>query len=135
MNTKDVSGALNSRLAGMAGAPFIAWPGVDFDPGIVPRFEVQFPSRVTDDPTIKGGSVHREEGTMRLIVCTELGTGEVAGLDYLDAIRARFPKGLRIVFTGGVITIMAEPTADAGAFPDDTAYRLPVAIRYHARAT
>jgi len=135
MNSKDIANALKARLAGMAGAPSIAWPGVDFDPGTVPRFEVAFPSRETDDPTIKGGTIHREQGTMRVIVCTELGRGEDAGLDYLDAIRARFPKGLRIAITGGRITIMAEPTADAAAFLDDTSYRLPVAFRYHAAAT
>lgn len=135
MNSKDVSGAMNARLAGMSGAPSIAWPGVNFDPGVVPRFEVVFSSRQIDDPTLKGGSLHRETGTMRVIVCTALGAGDNAGLDYLDAIRARFPKGLRFSITGGEITIMAEPTPDRGAFPDDTSYRLPVAIRYVARAT
>lgn len=135
MNSKDVSNGLKARLAGMSPRPDGAWPNVDFDPGTVPRFEVSFSARVTDDPTLKGGTIHRETGTMRVIVCTELGAGEDAGLDYLDDIRALFPKGQRFTITGGEIVILAEPTADAAAFPDDTSYRLPVAIRYHAAAT
>lgn len=135
MNSKDISTALKTRLAGLSPSPDVNWPNVNSDPGEVPRFEVVFSSRVTTDPALKGGSIHREEGIMRVIICTAHGTGEDAGLDYLDDLRGLFPKGQRISITGGVVTITAEPTADGPAFPDDTTYRLPVAIRYSATAT
>lgn len=135
MNTKDISNALLDRLAGLSpGAP-VHSPGFDFDPGVVPRFEVTFPSREKDDASLKGGTIDREDGRMRVVICTELGRGEDAGLNFLDGIRALLPKGQRITITGGVITITADPTADTASFPDDTAYRLPVLIRYHAKAT
>jgi len=132
MNSKDVVNGLKARLAGMPGAPSIAWPGVDFDPGTVPRWEVVFSSRVVEDIGLKGGDIHRERGTMRVIICTPHGEGEDAANDYLDDLRARFPKGERFNITGGKIVITDEPTPDAAAFPDDYSYRLPVAIRYHA---
>jgi len=135
MRSRDVVNGLKARLSGMSGAPAIAWPGVNFDAGTVPRFEVAFSSRVTEDLSLKGGTIHRERGTMRVTICTPHGEGEDAGNDYLDDLRARFPKGLRFSIAGGEITITAEPTPDAAAFPDDYSYRLPVAIRYHAAAT
>lgn len=135
MKSRDVVNGLKARLSGMSGVPAIAWPGVHFDAGTVPRFEVAFSSRVTEDLSLKGSTIHRERGIMRVVICTPHGEGEDVANDYLDALRARFAKGVRFAVTGGEITITAEPTPDAAAFPDDYSYRLPVAIRYHAAAT
>jgi len=134
VNSKDIVNGIKSRLAGTPDAPSAAWPNVSFDPATVPRFEVSFPSRRLLGGTLRGDEIFEEEGVCRVIVCTELGTGEDAGNDYVDAIAARFPEGFRFDVTGGEIIIMSRVTVDGSAFPDDTCYRLPCQIRYLARA-
>ena len=71
---------------------------------------------------------------MRVVVCTPLGEGEDAGLDYFDDLRGVFAKGVSFAVAGGSITVVAEPTCGS-SFADDTSYRLPVAIQYYAVAS
>jgi hypothetical protein len=133
MNRKDISNALKAKLA-TGNLASEAWPNINFDTSTLPRLEVVFSSRINDDESLNG-DIDREVGTMNIVICTEKGLGEDAGLDIYDAIRLLMPKTLRLVILSGVVTITQAPSADVAAYPDDTAYRLPVALRYAATAT
>jgi len=132
MNTKDIRNAMKAQLLGGAVAD-TAWPNVK-DSGTTPRLEVEFTGVRQEGGTLKGNEVHYEEGTMMVIVAAAKGGGTDAGLDLAGAVAARFPEGSRLTITGGTVTIMARPDI-RGGFPDDTNYRIPVAIRYRARNT
>jgi hypothetical protein len=134
MITKDISNALKERIAALSTRPDTHWPNVGTDPATIPRFEVSI-LRTQSDPSLKGNGIQREEGSFNIVICTQKGSGEDEGLDYLDIIRGLFPNGLQIAITGGSIQILSEPTQDAIGFPDDTVFRLPASFGYVANAT
>lgn len=132
MSTKAIRNALKTQLdSAMSPRPSTAWPNVSFDAGTLPRLEITFDGVERTGGTLKGNEVLREVGIFAVVVCVEQGQGEDAALDYADDIAAAFPEGQRIAFTGGEITI-TQPAAIRAGFPDKTAYRVPVVVRYAA---
>ena len=135
MNSKDISNAIKARLLAISPAPEISWPNVEFNPGVVPRWEVTIIKNRTDPSLKGGGAIDREDGSVQIVICTAQGIGEDACLDDLDLVRAAFAKGDRFSFTGGQCTIMTEPSQSAQPFPDKTSFRLPTSFDYVANAT
>lgn len=135
MNSKDISNTIKARLLTVTGAPSIAWPNVEFDPAVVPRWEATLVRQRTDPSLKGGGTIEREEGSVQVVLCVEHGLGEDAALDYLDAVRTTFPKGQTFAVDGGTITVLTEPTETSQGFPDTKTYRLPIAFQYVANAT
>jgi len=135
MNSKDISNAIKARLLTVAGAPSIAWPNVEFNSSVVPRWEATLVRQRTDPSLKGGGAIEREEGSLQVVLCVEHGLGEDAVLDYLDAVRTTFPKGQTFAVAGGTITVLTEPAETAQGFPDTKTYRSPIALQYVANAT
>jgi len=134
MNTRDIRAYLRDRLKTLPSRPGTAWPNVSLDPGEIPRFEVQFSGINREDPSLKGGQILYETGTFNVIVCVAKALGENPALDYADSIVELYPKGHRGSFTGGEMAITAAPQIKSG-YPDDTSYRIPVAVTYRANKT
>lgn len=134
MNTKEMRNSIKSRLSsGISPSVSTAWPNVEFDPAVLPRFELNFVVSNGRDDSLKGGQLDQEEGSFSIVVCVEKGTGEDAALDYADSVKALFLKGQSIEFTGGHIVVTQPPDIRIG-FPDDTSYRIPVVVQYRASA-
>lgn len=96
------------------------------------RFDFIDPDR--ENATLKGGAVLDETGAMVATVCVEIGTLTADVSAHVSAIEALFPKGQKIAITGGEITILAVPQIRSG-YPDGAVWRVPVVVRYRARAT
>ena len=136
MNRADISDALKSRilLAGLVDEH--EWPNVEEETnGILPKFEVSFPVRMSNDTSLKGGTIDREEGMIAITICVAKGSGENAALGLFDQLKSLFEKGTQVSITGGSIQVTREPTIERQGFPDETAFRLPTTIRYVATAT
>lgn len=131
MNTKAMRNALKGRLASSQMGAGKAWPNVDFDTSVRPRFEVSTAAARREERTLRGGTYEVEHGRLAVIVCTEKGVGENQALDYADGVSSLFRKGQTIPYVDGLITIMAPAQIEQG-YPDDTCFRVPVIIRYRA---
>ena len=138
MNRKDVENAIKALLAGNLPSPApagINWPNVSVDPDTLPRFEVSFPVKDTEDPTMKGNQVHREAGSVAIVVCTPLKQGTDAVNDYVDALDTLFYKGRSITVAGGTLRVVSKLTQSGAPYPDDASYRTPTLFRYVAVAS
>lgn len=130
MKRKDINNALKGRLA--AGTILTGtWPNVDPQgPMARPYFEVLFPAADRVGRYVSADVVE-ETGRMAVVIVTMGGTNEDAANDYAEAVGDLFPQGLRIAITGGTITI-EQPADLRGGYRDESDWRVPVIIRYHA---
>lgn len=110
-----------------------AIPNVSIDPadGQI-RFDFIDPLREND--TLKGGGVLNERGQMVVTICVDLNTKTETASGHSTAIADLFPKGQTIAITGGQITVLDVPQIRSG-YPDDAVWRVPIVIRYYAKAT
>lgn len=111
----------------------IAWPNVGHNGGR-PLFVVSFSGGDRTNQTLKGDDV-RETGVFSVNIEVEKGIGEDRAGDYADAVASLFPAGLRLTVGDdeGQIVITKPPSIRAG-YPDDTCWRVPVVVNYHANA-
>lgn len=87
---------------------------------------------------IKGGHAQREIGSYAVTVVVDEGTNTKAAKGYADQVIALFPNGLRLPFSGGIVTIGGQGSTASERRPGfnaDAEYRVPVIIPYTALAT
>lgn len=127
MTLDEIETALGQRLAGMSGVPDIAWPNKAFTPDGT-YIEFRMAPTETVDPVVSGGYEY-ELGICLLTVVTAAGNFTGASNTVAEAIKQRFPKGLRLTAGDGNVVINAPPSRGT-PFQDGAYWRQPVRISY-----
>jgi hypothetical protein len=103
-----------------------------------PYLDIQQATVTGEVRSMAGGNVEIEYGSYSVAVVVNEGTGSRAAKGYVDQVIALFPNGLRLPFSGGVVTIGGRGdvcTSRRTGFNAQAEYRVPVVIPYIARAT
>lgn len=127
MNFGAIEDAFEARLLTLPDVPPIAWPNKDFTPsGTYLEFRIS-PNDVLD-PVISGGYEY-EIGIALVTVVTPANEFSKESNTIAQAIKAHFPKGLRLTSVGTTVVINA-PVSRGTPFPDGTYFRQPLRISY-----
>lgn len=131
MNEADIANALGQRLAASPSLGTIVFENKDATPARpYLQFEVVRINRT--DPTINA-TAPVSRGFALVTVVGEVDRFATAATQIADDVVARFPMGLRLNISGGVIVIMQPPSVLQG-FRDGPDWRVPVRIEYEAAA-
>lgn len=131
MTHQQIETALGQRLAGMASAPPVAWPSIDYNPtgpNAVPYLEFVHSPVARVDESNDGGFT-RQIGLVLVTVVVERGKFTSAANVLAEAVAARFHKALRLVAGAGNVVINA-PAEIAPGFTDGIYWRVPVRVSY-----
>lgn len=135
MDKKDINNGLKARLDTLSPSPAYSWPNVKSSVDR-PWVEVSINATGRDDPSLKGGSILREEGLLTCVVVYDLSAdgGEDGANDLADRIANLFISGTKLSITNGEIFFRTAPEI-RGGFVDGNEWRVPVVIRYVAVST
>lgn len=123
--------ALKSRLENNLSDP-IAFPNVHFA-GAESYYLVQWATSTREGGLLVGGARKYETGLMDVQVIGPIGIGEGPANAMAEAIDDLFPENLTIDAPGIKIRI-TEPCDVRGGYRDDHLWRVPVIVKYEARA-
>lgn len=127
MTFAEIENAIGEHLAGMAGAPAIAWPNASFTPAGT-YLEFRHSPNGRFDPVIAGGYAY-QIGLVLITVVVPAGGFATAANTLAQAVANRFPKALRLTAGAGKVVINA-PSSVAAPFQDGAYWRQPVRVQY-----
>lgn len=123
MTPNQIQNAIGARLAAMPYAPRIVVPNETVAPA-KPYLILQHRSRGDVDPTIAGDAEY-SEGSVVIMVVTDLNKRTATADDLAAAVKAQFPKALRL----GPGLVISQSSI-LGGYPDDVSWRTPVLVNY-----
>lgn len=135
MTPEDIQQGLIQRCKSTASSRGLspALPNVSVDPADG-QIRFDFIDPIRENNTLKGGAVLNERGQMVVTVCVDLNTKTETASGHAVAIADLFPKAQQFNITGGQITILDVPQIRSG-YSDKVVWRVPITIRYYAKAT
>lgn len=99
-----------------------------------PYLIVKIEARTNTNPTVQGGPVLRQTGTLVVTVVVDEGSYVKTASEHADAVAALYPMGPLTDIPNGQITITATPDIKPG-FNAGAEWRVPILIRYLANRT
>lgn len=132
MSLPAISQALETRLSAMSPALATAWENVTFTPTAgTPYQRANLLPATPNDYALGQGS--QEIGILQVSVCYPLNKGRGDALARAEAIRAAFPKNLKLPVSGPMAVKIIRTPAIAAGFVDGDRWVIPVTIRWSDR--
>lgn len=137
IDPEDVAEGIKARLENANLGYDIAFPNVDYPaPGQTkqwPRLRVEWAASNNRNQFIKGDAAEFQQGRVSIAVITEQGKGETVPNQIAAQVKALFPDNLSIPMPSCVIRI-TDPCDVIGGYRDGPNWRVPVMVKYEARA-
>lgn len=127
ISLEKIETAINQYLAGMVGAPTIAWPNKDANP-TRPFLTIDHMPGSRDDPTLDGTG-ETVTGQIHISAVVQENQFTTLANALADKVMSRFAYKTRITFADGVILVTKPPEALPG-YKDGPDYRVPVRVDY-----
>lgn len=127
----DIRVILESRLAGTAGLPAVAWPNVPFTPTPETTYIRAEFIPVLRRPSVAGPNPEqRFSGLFYLTIYTPDERGAAAGMTLADTLLARFNGSESLVTTNGIVRI--EYSEVKMPLHDPPFYAIPVEVGWYS---
>jgi hypothetical protein len=132
---KDLSAALEARLATLSGLPAVAWPNLNYVPTLGTLFirPTILPAETVGATMGTSTGTDSQSGIYQIDIFAPSGVGRSATTTLADAIADHFSPLTELTYNSQIVTIIS--VSQGVAYVEDAWYHTPIEIKYLSYTT